>query len=143
MAHENAKLLNNDFENEFGKLDFNLITDYQLCQKMVEDLENGIKQIDALSEEIKSLPLKGWANERLGTIKWDLNKYSLLKSDCRWQDNDDELKSTLANQEMCYRQMTSKSEHTLGDVFYILWNLQNMKETFDAKISQIREIISI
>ncbi|MBQ8299646.1 MAG: hypothetical protein IJX99_07350 [Clostridia bacterium] len=126
-----------------SELSFALRTDPEVCEKVIRDLKGAIPNIQGLMDQLKRLKINRNLEGEFSRLKWRLCKYEIMQCDCSWQDKDSELRDALAMLDMCYRTLIHKTEMELNDVFYMRDVTKALLETFEHKIAQLQELLTV
>lgn len=121
-------------------INFELMMDVKMCQRIMRELRNAIGRLNILLSEINSFKLDHNLHNFMCEFRWRLNKYSIMRSDCYWQDKDEDLRNTMVLLEDCYNQITKKWEFNVGDLMYVIKVLETVIFNFEQKISELEEI---
>ena len=119
---------------------FELMMDIKMCQRIMRELRSAIIRLNTLLSEVNSFKLDHNLHSFMCEFRWRLNKYSIMRSDCYWQEKDEDLRNTLILLEDCYNQITKKWEFNVGDLIYVTKVLETVIYNFEQKISQLEEI---
>lgn len=126
-----------------SELSFAVRTDPELCVRIIRDLKAAIPNVQRLLEQIKRLRINRNLEGELSRLKWRLSKYEIMQCDCSWQDKDSDLRDALAMLDMCYKTTIQKVDMEMNDVFYMRDVLKAMLETFEDKIIQLQELLTV
>lgn len=121
-------------------VNFELMMDVKLCQRIMRELRNAIGRLNILLTEVNGFKLDHNLHHFMCEFRWRLNKYSIMRSDCYWQEKDEDLRNTLILLEDCYNQITKKCDFNVGDLMYVIKVLETVIFNFEQKISQLEEI---
>lgn len=121
-------------------LSFELMMDTRMCQRIMRELRNAIGRLNILLTEVNNFKLDHNLHNFMCEFRWRINKYSIMRSDCYWQEKDEDLRNTLILLEDCYNQITKKWEFNIGDLMYVIKVLETVIFNFEQKISQLEEI---
>lgn len=119
---------------------FELMMDTKMCQRIIRDLRNAIGRLNELLAEANNFKLERNLHNFMCEFRWRLNKYSIMRSDCSWQEKDEDLRNTLKLLEECYNQITKKWDFTVGDLMYVIKVIETVIFNFEQKINQLEEI---
>ena len=119
---------------------FELMMDIKMCQRIMRELRSAIGRLNILLSEVNSFKLDHNLHNFMCEFRWRLNKYSIMRSDCYWQEKDEDLRNTLILLEDCYNQITKKWDFNVGDLIYVTKVLETVIYNFEQKISQLEEI---
>ena len=119
---------------------FELMMDTKMCQRIMRELKNAIGRLNILLAEVSNFKLDRNLHNFMCEFRWRLNKYSIMRSDCYWQEKDEDLRNTLILLEDCYNHVTKKWDFTVGDLMYVIKVLETVIFNFEEKISQLEEI---
>ena len=121
-------------------VDFELMMDTKMCQRIMRELREANGRLNELLAELNNFKLDHNLHNFMCEYRWKLNKYSIMRSDCYWQEKDEDLRKTVNLLEDCYNVITKKWDFTVGDLLYVIKVLETVIFNFERKMEQLEEI---
>lgn len=126
-----------------NSLSFALTTNPDMCVRIVRELRAANIEIKRHLDEIKNTRISWDLASLIIAKRSQMNRFSLVKSDCYWANFDTDLFETLAIIDECHDSLCGKfAEHfRLSDLLNIITTLENVYERFERKIEQIEDVL--
>ena len=122
---------------------FSLMMDVAMCERIVKELRAANVRIRNILREINDYRLGRDMCTLLIENRTKLSKYTLVKSDCYWENMDSDLSAALSMLQSCHDYLMGKfrEDMLLSDLLYMIKTLETVMEEFERKIEQIEDIL--
>ena len=124
-------------------ISFSLMMDVPMCERIVRELRATNVRIRTILREINDYRLSRDMCTLLIENRTKLSKYTLVKSDCYWENMDSDLSAALSMLQSCHDYLMGKfrEEFLLSDLLYMVKTLETVMEEFERKIEQIEDVL--
>ena len=124
-------------------ISFVLMTDPEMCQRIVRELKPAIVRIKEILEDMNDYRLSNNLCSLIIHNRSKLNRFTIVQSDCYWVRMDSDLSQALNMLDECHNVLIRKfqEDFKLSDLLYMIKVLETLMEEFEKKVEQIEEIL--